>query len=173
MLSPQIPNILPDPSTIAGAIVWGIVAGILSAGFLIALQLAWEKIFTPWYEERLYQGARIEGFWHSRTIYQDGDENEMVYQLHRKGHRIWGDIACIGGIDKGRKWNFSGRFKDLILSFHYESAHPRVLDKGSASLMLTHNGEKLEGHLIYYANKGNQMKSVPLVLEPDQLPKQS
>lgn len=161
---------LPDPSTISGAIVWGIFTGILSAGLLFTLQAAWQKIFIPWYEERLYQGAKIEGFWRSNTTYQDGGTNEMVYQFHRKGHRIWGDISCIGGIDKGRKWNFRGQFKDLILTLHYESAHPRLLDKGSASLMLTHNGEKLEGHLIYYANKGNQMKSTPLVMDPDLRP---
>lgn len=54
------------------------------------------------------------------------------------------------------------------MTFHYASAHPRILDKGSASLMLTHNGGKLEGHLVYYANQGNQMKTTPLILTPDE-----
>jgi len=167
MGNPSTTIINYDPSTIAGAIVWGIVAGILTAVTLFVIRELWLTIFTPWYEERLYRGAKIEGFWRSTTNYLDGGSNEMVYQFQRKGHRIWGDISCIEGIDKGRKWNLEGQFKDLILTFHYESAHPRVLDKGSASLMLTHNGEKLEGHLVYYANKGNQMKTAALLLLPD------
>lgn len=168
MTDSHAPIVNYDPSTIAGAIVWGVAAGILTAVILFAIRELWLQVFTPWYEERLYRGAKIEGFWRSTTNYQDGGSNQMVYHFQRKGHRIWGDISCIEGIDKGRKWNFYGQFKDLILTFHYESAHPRVLDKGSASLMLTHNGEKLEGHLVYYANRGNQIKTTPLILMPDE-----
>ena len=144
----------------------GIVASLISVFLSLMFREYWLKIIMPWYEERLYQGAKIEGQWRTITEYKDGGKNESIYTIKRKGHRIEGVIYSPNGIDKGKSWSFHGRFKDLILTATYESSSPRILDKGSFSLMLKHNGEKLTGHLIYYANDGNQMKTTTLELYP-------
>ena len=148
------------------ALTVGIIASLLSVLLSLLFREIWIKILIPWYEERLYKGAEIEGVWHSITEYEDGGKNEVVYKLQRKGHRIWGEFSSISGIDKGKKWSFHGQFKDLVLNIIYESDDPRILDKGSMAMMLNHNGEKLTGHLIYYANDGNQMKSTQIELIP-------
>lgn len=146
-------------------LVVGVVASLLSVLISLVIRECWIKILIPWYEERLYKGAEIAGVWNSCTVYSDGGENSMTYIINRKGYRIWGEIRCTDGIDKGQGWLFTGSFKNLILNALYESSNPRVLDKGSMTLMLNHNGERLTGHLIYYANLGNQMKSIPLELK--------
>lgn len=148
------------------ALTVGIVASLISVLLSLFFREVWIKILVPWYEERLYQGAEIEGVWHATTKYEDGGSNESIYTIERKGHRIWGEIHAPIGIDKGKKWKFHGRFRDLILTAIYESTNQRILDKGSISLMLNHNGEKLTGYLIYYANNGNQMKSTYIELYP-------
>lgn len=152
-------------SEITFGLVVGVVASLLSVLLSLVIKEFWLKILVPWYEEKLYKGAEVAGVWSSCTVYSDGGENLMTYIINRKGYRIWGEIRCTEGIDKGQSWLFTGSFKDLILSALYESSNPRVLDKGSLTLMLNHNGERLTGHLIYYANIGNQMKSTPLELK--------
>ena len=144
----------------------GIVASLISVFLSLLFREVWIKIIVPWYEERLYKGAKIEGIWHTTTEYEDGGANESIYTIKRKGHKVWGEIYSPNGMDKGKKWKFQGQFRDLIMTAIYESTNPRILDKGSTSLMLNHNGEKLTGCLVYYANNGNCMKSTQIELYP-------
>ena len=153
-------------SEILFALSVGVIASLVSVLASLIFREYWLKIIIPWYEERLYKGAKIEGVWRTITKYRDGGENESIYTVKRKGHRIWGTINSPNGIDKGKSWRFNGFFKDLILSATYESSSRRILDKGSFSLLLNHNGEKLTGHLVYYANEGNTLKSTVLELYP-------
>ncbi len=142
----------------------GIIASLLSVLASLLFREVWLKIIIPWYKEKLYKGADIEGTWHSIMEYHNGEYNENIFVIHRKGNRIWGTVSSIDGAEKGEQWNFEGQFKYLIVTAIYESTNKKILDKGSMSLMLINNGKKFEGYLIYYSSHGNKMKSIPITL---------
>jgi len=125
----------------------GIVSGLITTFLIVVLREVWLKIIEPWYEERVYKDARIEGRW--RTKYGSIDNKEIV-ELQRTGHSISGKITVVGGADQGMVYDISGTFNNLLLTGSYVPVNRSCLDRGSFTLMLVSNGERLEGHTSYY-----------------------
>nr|VFJ68073.1 MAG: hypothetical protein BECKDK2373B_GA0170837_12062 [Candidatus Kentron sp. DK] len=137
-----------------------IIVSLASICVVILFQNAWNKWFVPSYKEFLYEDVDISGKWEANLKYRSGDENRIEYNFTQTGHNITGYAYSLDGSNKGQKWEFEGDFFNLIAAVTYSSEGDRHLDRGSASLQLTENGNKLVGHIIYYENKSNSLWSV-------------
>ena len=126
----------------------GIVAGLITTFIVVVLRQIWIGIIQPWYENRVYQDAEIEGKWHGS--YKDTEDGEELITIKRTGHKITGTITTINGADKGKKYIFTGSFNNLILTAAYSAKDVASLDRGTYSLMLVNNGTKLVGHAAFY-----------------------
>lgn len=125
----------------------GIVSGLITTFLVVVMRELWLKVIQPWYEERVYKDAKIEGRW--RTSYGSIDSKEIV-ELQRTGHSISGKITVVEGADQGTVYDMRGTFNNLLLTGSYVPVNRSYLDRGSFTLMLVTNGERLEGHTSYY-----------------------
>ena len=139
-------------SSIYREAVIGISAGVAVAVLVYFFQKVWKRILEPWFEERVYRDAKVEGKWEGRLVElcePTGDYLELI-SLERRAHRITGTITCTGGADIAEEYALEGTFRNLLLSGTYWQKSRRSLDRGSFTLKLTENGERLEGHCAYY-----------------------
>jgi hypothetical protein len=134
----------------------GIVSGLVVTLIVVVFRGLWIAVIQPWYEERIYRDAKIEGQW--KSTYANSDDEELI-ELKRKGHRVSGVITVTQGTDHGKAYNLDGTFKNLILTASYSAMSQSSLDRGSYTLMLIHNGQKFKGHCAYYCDEENQILS--------------
>lgn len=125
----------------------GIISGLLTTFIVVVLQKLWVSAIEPWYEERIYKDAYIEGVWEG--VYPELKLKEII-TLKRKSHCVEGVIAIVEGPDQGKTYEISGTFKNLILTASYNSVNRQSLDRGTYTLMLRNNGSKLEGYSAFY-----------------------
>jgi len=57
---------------ISSNILLGIIAGVTATGITLFIRSFWRKAMIPWYEERVYKDAKIEGSWDGEILY-NGD----------------------------------------------------------------------------------------------------
>lgn len=134
----------------------GIIAGLVTSFIVITWQQLWINVIQPWYEERIYKDTKIEGRWEISYPHHGGRE---FADLKRTGHHVTGVITAIDGPDKGKAYEFDGTFKNLILTGSYSALQQRSLDRGTISVMLKNNGERFEGHSVFYADECHEMRS--------------
>lgn len=56
-----------DPSTVQGAVFWGIVSGVVTSALLALAGLLISKVLLPSYLEFVYQGVDLQGIWTYET----------------------------------------------------------------------------------------------------------
>jgi hypothetical protein len=140
----------------------GLISGLVVTFIAILGRSVWAKVVVPWFEERVYKDAHIEGKWFS--LYPESPRiRQEVINLERHGHQISGTMICINGGDKGEKYNLSGSFRNLILPLTYESTEKGKTDRGSLTLMCLANGEVLKGQIANYDTNHNTVQSAGVI----------
>jgi len=132
----------------------GIIAGLLTTILVVLVQKIWVSAVEPWYEERVYKDAKIEGEW--EVTYPAIKLSELA-TLKRKGHKISGVVAVIEGPDRGKTYEVEGLFKNLLLTLSYSAMDRASLDRGTYTLILRDNGRKLEGASAFYEDGTNSI----------------
>jgi hypothetical protein len=153
----------PIFATLFGELTIGVVSGIVTSALIglsvFLVRTIWKSRVQPWWENTLYQDARIDGEWTSTLKAESTDSDEEVVNVRQTGHQIQGDITCIAGPDKGRSYAFVGCIKNQILSGYYWNIDRTSIDSGSFSLHLEDNGSALRGYSVYYNDATNMLVS--------------
>jgi len=148
-------------------ILSGIIAGIIATAIIVFLRQIGLKIIRPWWEDFLYDDARIEGTWKSKTDYSGYVEIE-VWKLEQIGHSIKGTVTVMQGDDQGKTYTIEGKFKNLILTGIYTSTDKSAIDRGTINLMLVNNGHTLTGHGTYYYDPDHIIKTINYTWQKEQ-----
>ncbi|ENJ1743267.1 hypothetical protein AB0536_004699, partial [Vibrio parahaemolyticus] len=119
----------------------GITSGLVVTLFVVVFRNFWVSVITPWFEDRVYKDAKIEGKWFGVFPNQD-DLRQDVVSLKRHGHEVKGKLICIKGGDEGEEYELSGSFRNLILTLTYESTDESSTDRGTLTLQCISSGEK-------------------------------
>lgn len=143
-------------------IIAGLISGAVVTLFIIIFRSIWIKIIEPWFEDRVYKDAQIEGKWF--TLYLTTiDNRQEVASLIRHGHEISGHLICTQGDDKGEKYIVSGSFRNMILPLIYEASDRTRSDRGTMTLMLTNNAERLIGMTANYDTQTDRITTNPMI----------
>lgn len=145
---------------LASNITIGIVSGLFTTLVVVVFHRLWISVIEPWYEERIYKDAKIEGRWKSETDYS-GIKLTELYVLQRKSHSITGTATVLEGPVpwQGKTFTIEGVFKNMILTASYTSTDPSTFDRGTLTLMLENNGQTLCGQLIFYFDPEHRVKA--------------
>lgn len=146
---------------LSGSLVIGVVSGIVATFLVVVFRSIWKNILVPWYDERLYQGPKIEGVWLADIKFSDPHREPSKHRLRlkRAGYKVTGRTVCYEGYSEGNSYDLNGAFKNLILTCSYQIDHPRQIERGSMVLMLVNDGKVLKGHLLYYDDRSNSIMS--------------
>ncbi len=82
---------------------------------------------------------------------------EVRAEICREGYKILGEVVEIGSKGTMQTYDIRGSFKNLIVSAEYESRSAEHIDRGSLSLMLESNGQKLRGFFSSYEDNENRI----------------
>ena len=146
-------------TTFGIAIAAGLLSAFLATSVMLLIRHLWTSILEPWYEDRIYKDALIEGRWTGIGTFEHDEEEELLWILNRRGHAVSGTILCLTGPDQGRSYVFSGEFRNMVLTATYETADRACVDRGTVNMMLLNDGQTLLGHCSYYCPSRHQIES--------------
>jgi hypothetical protein len=90
--APAAPMDPLNPTSIAGTVFWGVVAGTLTSAFLFLCVQAVSKIFIPWYLRLVYRGIDLSGSW-EQTFERNGARYRFDTSLRQSAHRLEGTTS--------------------------------------------------------------------------------
>ncbi|CAH6889072.1 conserved hypothetical protein [Vibrio chagasii] len=135
-------------------VVVGLVSGLFVSFLVLVIGRFWKGVVEPWFEERVYKDLQIEGKWYSLYV-ETGDYRQEIVNLKRHGHTITGNMTCKNGADDGEEYILCGSFRNLVLPLTYESADKTKSDRGTITLMSSHNGQRFIGEVAMYETKSD------------------
>lgn len=144
------------------SIIAGLISGLIVTLFIIVFKLLWDYNIVPWFEERIYKDAFIEGTWFSLHPDEYNLRQEII-TLKRTGHSITGTMVCVNGKDKGEEYILHGSFKNMILPLIYESSDTSKTDRGNITLKSISNGEILRGKISLYNTGSDNITSGSII----------
>lgn len=143
-------------------ITLGVVGGITTSVMLFVFGVLWNQRIVPWFEERIYKGARIEGDWCGEIEYDDGNREKFGFAILRQSYRVFGTMKNLEDL---REYTIQGEFKNNLLTLVYSSKVDWQIDRGCFTLVLTKNGREMHGHAAYYYSNDFSTKVAPIVLQ--------
>jgi hypothetical protein len=157
-----------DPATASGAVIWGVVAGVLTTALLFILGLVFTKIVIPWYQSLVYQGADVSGTW---IYHQNLSGIDYAYQmvLNQHAHRIEGNMTITkSGAPAGPRGDYvqffdvTGTTWEGFLTLNMRSTDRKSLSFATSLLQIQDRGRSLVGQLAYRSSCLGQVGSEPV-----------
>jgi hypothetical protein len=145
-----------------GNFIVGITSGLVVTLSVVVFRALWISKIVPWFEERVYKDAKIEGEWFSLYPTWSDLRQEMIF-LIRHGHEVTGTIMCTKGQDEGEKYDIQGSFRNMILPLIYEVNDRTKTDRGTITLKAVENATRLEGVIGLYSNRTDSIRSSNVV----------
>jgi len=82
-----------------------------------------------------------------------------MWNIKRKGHRVYGEIIPTEGPDKGNTYFFDGLIKNLVFTGSYSSSSRQNLDRGVFNFMIKKNGNSFLGYCAMYSDPEHDILS--------------
>jgi len=142
-----------------GNFIAGLTSGLFVTLCVVVFRALWISRIVPWFKERVYKDAKIEGEWFS--LYPTfGNERQEYVTLKRHGHAVTGTMTCIkGGSDEGQQYDVEGSFRNMILPLTYEAHDRERTDRGTITLRLTRNAKRFDGKIALYKDIDDSIAS--------------
>jgi len=135
----------------------GILGGLVSSSIVFVWVTYWRRALVPWYENRVYQGLRIDGEWETEGSFSGKPFSEVAH-VHQKAYTVRGTTIYTSG-DQVEEYAFEGEFRNLILTAWYWAPGSNDLDRGTFTLAVKDSGYTLEGFFIGYIDQASSVSS--------------
>lgn len=146
----------------------GIFSGIVATACWFFFQMLWLDKVVPWHERRIYKDVILAEIWNC-TVTLNGVEWDGTLKLCQNAHKISGvGSYTVGGV-KGMSYKLQGELRNRILTLTYEASNIHSLDRGTLTLMIQENGTCLRGHMAYYEDVSDSIKSVPYKFDAEKV----
>lgn len=143
-------------------LILGIVSGLVATFLTMFIRSYWNKVILPWYEERIYKDAHIEGKWLGEFSHSaDEHVSHYIFNIRRESHHISGEMISK---DSGTLYTLQGEFRNMILTLTYTSTILRAVDRGCFTFLLTNNGRELAGYGAFYYSPTRQIETASIKL---------
>lgn len=163
-----------DPSTVAGAIIWGIVAGALTSALLLLLGQVFTKVLIPWYQSIVYKGVDLRGRWTSQRTDRNGISYHYTLDLEQNAHDLKGNMTIAkmnsqpnpaAGLlgDYVQSFTIDGGVWEGFVTLQMESTDRRSLSLATSLLQIRDRGQTLVGHMAYRSTRVDQVDSEDIV----------
>lgn len=157
-----------DPSTIEGAVIWGVVSGLATSALLLILGLLASKVVLPWYTELVYKGVDLRGVWTEERDIGDGKCFSVQLALEQHAHKIHGTgtltKSSAASIDYVQFFSIEGSTWEGFLTLNMRSTNRKSLSFVTGLLKVKERGESLDGHWVYRGSFTDEAESEELHL---------
>ena len=154
------------------AIMAGVVSGVLTACIIWLIHKFFIKIFTPWFEQRVYKGVLLDGTWTAVTddprvlTLKNGTtisgikRRNLTLNISQKGSHIKGlfyakaetldsSKKSINGEEYYNQYSVCGNIKNNYVILNYEAMSKNRTGMGAIVLQIVHGGTKIIGGMAY------------------------
>ncbi len=142
-----------DPSTVQGAVFWGVVAGVATSALLALLSTLVSKVLLPWYLQLVYRGVDLRGDWTYETAMTPSGQFSAQLSLEQRAHKITGQATIrqsgTPNNDYVTFFTVEGSTWEGFLMLNLQSKNRKVLSYVTGLFKVTGRGEGLEGHWVY------------------------
>ncbi len=152
-----------SPTSIAGTVFLGVVAGTLTSALLVVFGAALSKIVIPWYQRLVYRGIDLSGSWEG-MFEMKGARYRFDTSLRQSAHLLKGTTTkSKSGSDDDYVHNFklSGSTWDGWVLLNLESSDRTSLSFGTALLKIYETGERLEGGMFFRGRHTDELDHLP------------
>lgn len=137
----------------------GIIGGLCATALTFVIQAYWIRVIIPWYEERIYKDAKVEGKWVGDIQTADNNVNPFTFNISRSSHRVYGTMI---NNRSGSIYSIEGEFRNMIMTLTYSSTQSHAVDRGCFTFLLINNGRQLDGHVVYYYSPEHRIYPAPV-----------
>jgi hypothetical protein len=155
--------------SVLAQVLLAILSGIVASACVVFIGSIWRSIIEPWFEDRVYQDARIDGNWRGETI-RNSITREVVWEIRQRGHRIKANATPISGPNEGKRFKVEGMFRNSLLTVTYRMDSNQTLERGCVALKLINNGQRLQGHILRFDGQKEKVETAPYFVERDRSP---
>ncbi|HKD05902.1 MAG TPA: hypothetical protein VKB79_08365 [Bryobacteraceae bacterium] len=156
---------LIDPASASGAVLWGVVAGILTTFLLFLFGLMFTQVIIPWYETLVYRGWDVSGLWVYRQNLGGVDYGYQM-ALKQHAHRLSGTMTITkSGAPAGPRGDYvqtfgvSGTTWEGFLTLNMQSSDRKSLAFATSLLQVENRGRSMVGQLCYRSSGVGQVGS--------------
>jgi len=158
-----------DPSTIEGAVLWGIVSGVATSALLLLLGLIGTKIVLPAYLAFIYKGVDLRGVWVEERDLGNGVRFSVQLSLDQHAHQIKGGgtlrkSGTGSGDDYVQFFTVEGSTWEGFLLLNMRSTSRTSLSFVAGLLKVKGRGDALLGHWVYRTAATDEAASEPVHL---------
>lgn len=147
-----------NPTSPAGAILYGIIGGVLAYVFVSLVGQAVRKIVLPWYHDLVYRGVRLDGRWKVTNLLGSGNQTAEL-QLTQQADRVTGTCTFVKQeSDEGdafyeqvRTCKLSGTVRDRFVELSFRHVDPARLGAGVFLLEVHGDGRTMGGQQTFYS----------------------
>jgi len=159
-----------DPSTITGAIVWGVVAGVLTTVLLLLFSQLFQKVVLPWYQNLVYKGIDLRDKWVAQKIFEAGITYHYTLILKQSAHSLTGSMTITkmnsqAGPPGGHMGDYVQGFEvngvtwEGFVTLNMTSNDRRSLSFATSLLQVRNRGNSLVGHMAYRSSVVDKVDS--------------
>jgi hypothetical protein len=151
-----------DPSSVSGAVFWGVLAGVITSTVLFVLSQLFFKVLIPWYETIVYKGVDLRGEWIAQNILSNGIQYNYRLVLEQKAHKLTGTMSITKSISPDnyvQGFKVSGSTWEGFVTLAMESDNRKSLSFATSLLQITDRGDSLVGHIIYRSSQNDRVDS--------------
>lgn len=165
-----------EPATISGAVIWGVVAGVLTSAFLFLAGALARKVVIPWYLNLVYRGVDLQGKWIASKTYGPTQKYDQTLnyaytlELRQNANELRGTmiisrrVTPSGGQstqvdDYTQGFQVNGSTWEGYVTLNMISDDRRSLSFVTSLLKVEGRGESLVGHMAYRSAQNDQVDS--------------
>jgi hypothetical protein len=163
-----------DPSTITGALIWGVAAGILTSVLLLLCARLIQQVLLPWYGDLVYKGVDLRGKWIAQRNSSSGVTYHFTLLLKQTAHNVKGSMTVAkinpNSAQTGdRPGDYVQGFAVLgttwegFVTLNMTSDDRRSLSFSTSLLQVRSRGQKLVGHMVYRSSTVDQVESHEII----------
>ena len=157
-----------DPSSVSGAIVWGVVSGLLTSSLLLVFGLFVSRIVLPGYLAFIYTGVDLRGVWTEERDLGSNAKFSIQLSLEQHAHKVTGTGTLTksgtGASDYVQFFSIEGSTWEGFLIITMQSTNRKSLSFVAGLLKIKGRGDYLVGHWAYRAAFTDEAESEQLHL---------
>jgi hypothetical protein len=156
-----------DPSSVQGAVFWGVIAGLVTSTVVFLTGVFVTKIAAPWYQAFIYKGVDLQGVW-TQELDTSNAHYSVQLSFQQKAHRIYGTGTLTklvsGKANYVQFFTLEGSTWEGFLILTMRSTTRRSLSFVAGLVKVKDRGRVLKGHWVFRGGSSDEAQSEALHL---------
>ncbi|MGY0613424.1 hypothetical protein [Luteimonas sp. A501] len=138
------------------SLIVGIVSSLIATALFISGSELLRRVALPWYADKIYRGARIDGRWEAFEFDGQPIEAPMQLDLMQRGDTVSGTYSHKNNSGTTDIYEISGRIRDGYFLATFTPQSNRHIDGGTMLMFISNKKDNflMTGSTLYFGDAG-------------------